>query len=165
MKTQTIKSLLILVIGVVLLNQAVIAQSGPTAVLKSSDVDRFIDTYNSMASEFELLDDAMEVADDSDDMTYEAVLKCFESGLENNEAVAIIEKYGWDKSTYGQKIMAIAMGTTYLMVLSQIEDMPEEQGKAMIELFNNQYKALVHEDDLNVLKPRMSELEEFFKEE
>ena len=43
--------------------------------------------------------------------------------------------------------------------------MPEEQGKAMIELFNNQYKALVHEDDLMVLKPRMSELEEFFKEE
>jgi ABC-type microcin C transport system duplicated ATPase subunit YejF len=118
-----------------------------------------------MASEFELLDDAMEDDDDWEDMTYASVLKSFESGLDNNEAVAIIEKYGWDKSTFGKKIMAISMGTGYLIVLDKIDEMPEEQGKNMADIYKKQYELLVHEDDLNLLKPRLPELEMYFTEE
>jgi hypothetical protein len=117
-----------------------------------------------MNSEFELLsdDNEDEAEEDTDDMTYDAVLRGFESGLDNNEAVAILEKYGWEKSTYGKKIMAIAMGTTYLIALDHIDDMPEEQGKAMLEIYTKQYNKLVHEDDLKLLKPRITELEEIF---
>lgn len=165
MKTSALKSIIILLIGIVCSNQYVHAQNKPTPVLKSSDIDRFIDTYKSMTSEFDLLDDAMEEEDDLEDMTYDSVLKGFESIMDNNEAVAIIEKYGWEKSTFAKKIMAISMGSIYLMVSSQIKDMPEEQGKAMIEIINNQYKPLVHEDDLSLLQPRLPELEVFFKEE
>jgi len=166
MKAIALKTLLtLLVTGFILSNQSVKAQNELKPVLKSADIDRFINTYEPMAAEFELLADQFEDEEDSEDMSYDAVLRGFESGLDNNEAVAILEKYGWEKSTYGKKIMAIAMGTSYLMVLNRIDDMPEEQGKAMIEIYTKQYKVLVHEDDLKLLKPRITELEAIFGEE
>ena len=166
MKTKALKPLIILLVtGFVFSNQSVKAQNELKPVLKSGDIDRFIDTYESMASEFELLEDEMEDDEDMENMTYESVLRGFESGLGNNEAVAILEKYGWEKSTYGKKIMAIAMGTSYLIVLNHIDDMPEEQGKAMTEIYMKQYEVLVHKDDLKLLKPRIPELEKIFSEE
>ena len=166
MKTKALNTLLILLVaGFILSNQSLKAQNELKPVLKSADIDRFINTYEPMAAEFELLADQFEDEEDSENMTYDAVLRGFESGLDNNEAVAILEKYGWEKSTYGKKIMAIAMGTTYLMVLNRIDNMPEEQGKAMVELYTKQYKSLVHEDDLKLLKPRITELEAIFGEE
>ena len=166
MKEIALKTILILlVIGFIFSNQSVKAQNELKPVLKSADIDRFITTYEPMAAEFELLADQFDDEEDSESMTYDAVLRGFESGLDNNEAVAILEKYGWEKSTYGKKIMAIAMGTTYLMVLNRIDDIPEEQGKAMIEIYTKQYKVLVHEDDLKLLKPRITELEAIFGEE
>ena len=166
MKTKALRTLLILLVaGFVFSNQSVKAQNELKPVLKSGDIDRFINTYEPMVSEFELLSDEIEDEEDSENMTYDAVLRSFESGLDNDEAVAILEKYGWEKSTYGKKIMAIAMGTGYLIVLNHIDDMPEEQGKAMAEIYTKQYKILVHEDDLKLLKPRISELEAIFSEE
>jgi hypothetical protein len=166
MKTKALKTLLILMaIGFVFSIQSVQAQNELKPVLKSADIDRFINTYQPMAAEFELLADEFEDEEDSENMTYDAVLRGFESGLNNYEAVVILEKYGWEKSTYGKKIMAIAMGTSYLMVLSRIDDMPEEQGKAMAEIYTKQYKILVHEDDMKLLKPRITELEAIFSEE
>jgi hypothetical protein len=166
MKTNALRTLLILLVaGFILSNQLVKAQNELKPVLKSADIDRFINTYEPMAVEFELLADEFDDEEDSDDMTYDSVLRSFESGLDNDEAVAILEKYGWEKSTYGKKIMAIAMGTSYLMVLNRIDDMPAEQGKAMIEIYTKQYKVLVHEDDMKLLKPRITELEAIFGEE
>jgi hypothetical protein len=166
MKTKALKTLLILLVaGFVFSNQSVKAQNELKPVLKSSDIDRFINTYQPMASEFELLSDEIEDEDDSENMTYDSVLRSFESGLDNDEAIAILVKYGWEKSTYGKKIMAIAMGTTYLIVLKHIDDMPEEQGREMLEIYTKQYKDLVHKDDLKLLKPRITELEEIFSEE
>jgi len=166
MKTKALRTLLILLVaGFILLNQSVKAQNELKPVLNSADIDRFINTYEPMAAEFELLSDQFDEEEDSESMTYASVLSGFESGLDNDEAVAILEKYGWEKSTYGKKIMAIAMGTSYLMVLNRIDDMPEEQGKAMADIYIKQYKILVHEDDLKLLKPRITELEEIFSEE
>jgi hypothetical protein len=166
MKTKALRTLLILLVaGFVFSNQSVKAQNELKPVLKSADIDRFINTYQPMAAEFELLADEFEDEEDSENMTYDAVLRSFESGLDNDEAVAILEKYGWEKSTYGKKIMAIAMGTSYLIVLEHIDDMPEEQGQAMAEKYTKQYKSLVHEDDLKLLKPRITELEAIFSEE
>ena len=166
MKTKALNTLLILLVaGFILSNQSLKAQNELKPVLKSADIDRFINTYEPMAAEFELLADQFDDEEDSEDMTYDAVLRGFESGLDNDEAVAILEKYGWEKSTYGKKIMAIAMGTTYLMVLNRIDDLPEEQGEAMAEIYIKQYKSLVHEDDMKLLKPRLTELEAIFGEE
>jgi hypothetical protein len=158
------KSLLTLsLLFCVLLN--VEAQNELKPVLKNSDIDRFIETYEPMVAELEMLDDSMEDEGDMEEMTYEAVLSSFEDGLDDNEAVAIIEKYGWDKSTYGKKMMAIGIGASYLIILKHVDQMPEEQGKAMIEMYTKQYKMLVHDDDLETLKPRIHELEQFFGEE
>jgi hypothetical protein len=166
MKTETLKTLLILlVIGFVFSNQSLKAQNELKPVLNSGDIDRFINTHKPMFSELELLSDEIEDEEDSDNMTYDSVLRSFEYGLDNDEAVAILEKYGWEKATYGKKIMAIALGTGYLIVLKHIDDMPEEQGKAMADIYSKQYKNLVHPDDLKVLKPRITELEGFFSEE
>ena len=166
MKTKALNTLLILLVaGFILSNQSLKAQNELKPVLKSADIDRFINTYEPMAAEFELLADQFDDEEDSESMTYDAVLRGFESGLDNDEAVAILEKYGWEKSTYGKKIMAIAMGTTYLMVLNRIDDLPEEQGEAMAEIYIKQYKSLVHEDDMKLLKPRLTELEAIFGEE
>ena len=166
MKAEALKTLIILLVaGFILSSQSLKAQNELKPVLKSADIDRFINTYEPMAAEFELLADQFDDEEDSESMTYDAVLRSFESGLNNYEAVAILEKYGWEKSTYGEKIMAIAMGTSYLIVLKHIDDMPEEQGKAMAEIYTKQYKNLVHEDDLKLLKPRITELEEIFSED
>ena len=166
MKTKALNTLLILLVaGFIFSNQSVKAQNELKPVLKSADIDRFVNTYKPMAAEFELLGDEFEDEEDSEDMSYDAVLRGFESGLDNNEAVAILEKYGWEKSTYGKKIMAIAMGTSFLMVLSRIDEMPEEQGKAMAEIYTKQYTILVHEDDMKLLKSRLTELEAIFSEE
>ena len=166
MKTKALKTLIILLVtGLIFSNQSVKAQNELKPVLKSGDIDRFINTYEPMFSEFELLSDEIEDEEDFDNMTYDSVLRSFESGLDNNEAVAILEKYGWEKSTYGKKLMAIAMGTTYLIVLNHIDEMPEEQGKAMAEIYTKQYKNLIHEDDMKLLKPRITELEAIFSEE
>ena len=166
MNTEAPKTLIILLVaGFIFSNQSLKAQNQLKPVLKSGDIDRFINTYESMVSEFELLSDEIEDEEDWENMTYDSVLRSFESGLDNDEAVAILEKYGWEKSTYGKKIMAIAMGTGYLIVLKHIDDMPEEQGKAMAEIYTKQYKNLVHEDDLKVLKPRITELEKIFSED
>ena len=166
MKTLALNYLLILLVTVVVFpNQYVIAQNELKPVLNSGDIDRFISSYEPMGSEFELLSDQIEEDEDWDDMTYDSVLRSFESGLDNDEAVAILNKYGWEKSTYGKKIMAISMGTGYLIVLSRIIDMPEEQGKNMLEIYTKQYENLVHENDLKLLKLRMTELEAIFGEE
>ena len=166
MKTKALNTLIILLAaGFIFSNQQLIAQNELKPVLKSADIERFINTYEPMASEFELLSDEIEDDEDWEDMTYDTVLKSFESGLDNDEAVAVLEKYGWEKSTYGKKIMAIAMGTSYLMVLNRIDEMPEEQGKAMADIYEKQYKVLVHEDDLKLLKLRIADLEVIFNEE
>ena len=165
MKAEALKTLIILLVaGFILSNQSLKAQNELKPVLKSGDIDRFINTYDPMVAEFELLSDELEDEEDSENMTYDAVLRGFESGLDNYEAVVILEKYGWEKSTYGEKMMAIAIGASYLMVLDQIDNMPQEQGKAMAEIYTKQYKMLVHDDDLKLLKPRITELEAFFSE-
>ena len=165
MKAEALKTLIILLVaGFIFSNQSLKAQNELKPVLKSGDIDRFINTYEPMVAEFELLADELEDEEDSESMTYDSVLRGFESGLDNYEAVVILEKYGWEKSTYGEKMMAIAIGASYLMVLDQIDNMPQEQGKAMAEIYTKQYKMLVHDDDLKLLKPRITELEAFFSE-
>ena len=93
MKAIALKTLLtLLVAGFILSSQSLKAQNELKPVLKSADVDRFINTYKPMAAEFELLADQFDDEEDSESMTYDAVLKGFESGLDNNEAVVILEK-------------------------------------------------------------------------
>lgn len=166
MKTNTLRALLLLsAIGIIISGQPLLGQNELKPVLNAEDIDRFLNTFEPMMSEFESLPEEFEEDEDWEDMTYETVLKSFESGLENDKVVAILTKYGWAKSTYGKKLMAISMGTGYLIVLSRIDEMPEAQGKEIADIYNKQYKSLVHENDLKLLKPRLPELELIFAEE
>ena len=145
-----------------LFSYSLIAQTSPEAALNSSDIERYIKSGTLMMKEFEALDDNFDK--DDEDMSYEQVMNSYEAALKSSEAVEIIEKYGWDKDTFGQKVMAITFGTTYLMTLNSMKDMPEEQRKVMEEMFVKQYKLYVHADDLKVIEPRLDELVNLFKE-
>ena len=139
------------------------SQSPPGPFLNSADIDRYLATGSQMMAEFESIDDPME--DEPEGETYEEILQIYQSALESNEAMKIIEKYGWETNTFGQKMMAIAMGTTCLMTEKYMKDMPPEQQAVMKEMFVDQCKALVHPDDLKLIQPKLDELEAFFEEQ
>ena len=148
---------------VILTSTIMLAQTPPGPFLVNADIDRFIATQSQMTTEFEALEDSMEDEEDEAE-TYEEILASYREALQDNEAIQIIKKYGWDVDTYGEKMMAIAMGTTYLIATKQMQEMPAEQRALMEEMFVKQYKTYIHPDDLKVLKPRLAELEEIFQE-
>lgn len=138
-------------------------QTPPGPFLNDADIDRFIATSADMMAEFATIEEAM-AEDEDEGETYEEILASYNQALKNNEAIEIIEKYGWEVETYGEKMMAIATGTTYLITVKYMKDMPEEQRAMMEEMFVKQARTLVHPDDLNVIKPRIDELEVLFKD-
>lgn len=156
------KSILILT-AFVFLSIITVAQTAPRKVLENEDIDRFINTHEQMSIEFEELDEQFE-EDEDENITYAELLQSYEEALDMDEAVMIIEKYGWDKETYGEKIIAISYGTMYLLSAKSIEQMPEEQRQLMHDDFLKPLAAYVHPDDLKLLKTRLSDLEEVFNE-
>jgi hypothetical protein len=128
----------------------VTAQS-PAAVLSSKDVDNYITSLKPMSKELMALGDKY-----SDDPTMAQMWSY-------TEARSILEKYGWNE-TYAQKWAAITVGASYLIAMEQVKDMPEEQAKSMSEMYLTQYKSMINEADIELLKPRVAELKKLFEE-
>ena len=149
--------------ALLIVTATVVAQTTPGPVLENEDIDRFIDTYEQMDREFEQLDEQFD-DEEEEDLTYAELLQSYKEIFIVGEAIEIIEKYGWDKETYGEKIIAISYGTMYLLSAKSIEQMPEEQQQMMQDDFLKPLAAYVHADDLKLLKTRLSDLEEVFNE-
>ena len=97
LKLYPMKSLL-LSTTLLLLSVITVAQMEPKPVLENEDIDRFINTHKQMSREFEQLDEQFEEEED-ENMPYTELLQSYEEAFNVDEAVEIIEKYGWDKET------------------------------------------------------------------
>lgn len=118
-----------------------------TAVLSEATVDRFIKSVKPMNAELKEL---------GYDLTTEQEL------VTTVKVMAIMEKYGWNES-FAQEFASITLGFSYLKMMENIDKMPEEQQQAMKDMYINQYKNLVHDDDLKLIKLKLTEIEAAFK--
>lgn len=123
-------------------------QAQPTAVLTEAIVDRFIKSVKPMNEELKEL---------GYDLTTE------QEFIATVKVKAIMEKYGWNES-FAQEFTSITLGFSYLKMMENIDKMPEEQQQAMKDMYTNQYKNLVHDDDLKLIKPKLIEIEAAFKD-
>ncbi|MDX1627445.1 MAG: hypothetical protein R3345_02030 [Fulvivirga sp.] len=131
------------------------AQDAPEQVLDKKDVTRFIDTFKPMAEEIEALGEEMST---SEDPTMNTI-------MQNEEVKAILRKYGWGDD-FLPKFYVITMGYAYSKMLTEIENMPEEQRNqmtAMVAQYTAQYKSKLHEEDVKLVNAHMDELEQMFE--
>lgn len=117
-------------------------------VLTEAIVDNFINTVKPMNEELKEL---------GYDLTNEEGL------VATVKVQAVMKKYGWDES-FAQQFAAITLGFSYLQMMENIDKMPQEQQQAMKDMYTNQYKSLVHDDDLKLIKPKLKEIEAAFKD-
>ena len=115
------QSITILFFGLVF--NSLVAQEPLTAVLNSEDIDRFVKTAIPMTKEL----DELGIKTDGDANVWSA----------NEEAKSILSKNGWDYQSFGKKFACITWGYTYLTMMDQIEQMPEDQQQAAEQMKNS----------------------------
>lgn len=124
------------------------AQESPKPVLNLDDIDLFVKTSVQMTKEL----DELGIETDGDSNTWSA----------NEKVKAILTKYGWAYQSFGDKFAAISWGYSYLTMINHIDKMPEDQkeaGEQMKKTYTEQYKNLVHDDDLKLIKSKMKDLD------
>ena len=119
------------------------------AILTEATVDKFIKTLKPMNKELKTL--GYDLTEGDTDLV--ATVK----------VMAIMKKYGWGPS-FGQEFAAITLGFSYLQMTKNLEKMSQQQRQMMNDMYTKQYKNLVHEDDLELIKPKLSEIEAAFKD-
>ncbi|WP_258104867.1 hypothetical protein [Marinoscillum sp. MHG1-6] len=135
------------------INEAMGGDAGSSSVLSNADIDRYLETIKPMAADFEALGESLNRGMDGPGQTLDAMFK-------SDEVIEVVKKYGWDKD-FGQKFMAISMGTSYLVMEEQVNALPEEQQasyKEMISTQWEQYRSMINDDDLELLRPRLAEI-------
>ena len=131
------------------------SQEAPVAVLTDSDVDKYVETVVPMSKELKKL--GMKNKGNENDPG--------QMWLENAEAKAILEKYGWNE-TFATKFSVITWAFTYLKIKQEIDKMPEDQ-KAQAEQMMPMiqiYVSKVHEDDIKIVEAKMDQLDAVFKD-
>jgi len=124
-------------------------QTPPPAILSADDVDRFITTLKPMSEELEAL------GIEADNGANEWVTA--------DKAVAILEKYGWTSETWLEKYSKITLGFAYHAMMKVVNEMPAEQKDAadqMRAMYETQYKAMIHPDDLKLVGDQFDRLME-----
>lgn len=127
----------------------------PPAVLKSGDVDKFINTLKPMSKELE----AIGISVDSNS-TPEAMMA-------NAKVMAVLNKYGWDASMW-VKWSSIAMCYGKLKMDEQMAALPAEQReqmKQMMKMAGQQMDEMINPEDLKLVKAKMSQLDAVMQEE
>ena len=123
------------------------AQESPKAVLSLDDIDLFVKTSVQMTKEL----DELGIEPDGDSNTWST----------NEKAKAILIKYGWDYQSFGYKFAAISWGFSYLTMINNIDKKTEAKkatAEQMRKTYTEQYKDLVHDDDLKLIKLKMKDL-------
>lgn len=127
------------------------------ATLTASDVDLFIKSFNPLKEDLEKLGHRYE------NMNHNTI-----TALSANEEVqAIFKKHGWSDN-YFPKISAIVYAYSYLKSSAEIEKLPADQKKLMEPMFapmKAQFATLVHLDDIQVVKKKFAEVDQFFEKQ
>lgn len=121
--------------------------------INKDDVDRFIKTYEPMAAEFEALGEEYEDVD----MSAMGVM------VANEKVKSILEKYGWGEEM-SSKWMTITVAYSLVKVDEQLAAMTPQERKQMESVVGQNLFGSVEisEEDKQIVKARMSELDEIF---
>jgi hypothetical protein len=157
------------------------AQETVEAVLEKGDVDRFIQTFPVLVEELSEL--GMKYEKEEGDLMLPETVRA------SAELQTLLKKNGWDE-TFWAKMQAIMIGYSSLLyqkesaasgdemakAIKQLESdpsVPESMKKQMIERLKatqkmmgggqDAYKMSVHEDDLNLIKPKIEALTKLFE--
>lgn len=131
------------------------SQKVPVAVLVDEDIDKFIETVVPMFKEL-------------NELGLNNKANEFNPGqiwLQNAEAKAILDKYGWTE-TFATKFSAITLAFTYLKIKQEIDKLPEDekaQAEQMMPMIQ-MYVSMVHEDDMKIVEGKTDELVAVFKD-
>lgn len=154
---KSISKYLFIIIGVLFCSIA-LAQEPPTAMLSSADVTKFIKTYKPLINDLEALD-VKYVTDVDVSSPAAAMAKAYAA---NAEVKAIFSKHGWSED-FAKKISAITAAYGYLAMEKEmnLDEMPDEQkamAKQMLDQAGQQFKAMVHDKDINIVRDKYDDL-------
>ncbi len=146
------------------------------AVLNDGDIEHFIKTFKPMTAELDALgynfededeDDNEEENEDEDPMAAFANMRAeMKEIMSENEVLTILKKYDWDED-FLDTYIAVSIGYSYNKVNNELEDMDEsekEMAKPFMDLFLDQFRLMVHKDDLKMLQDHMTALDAVFVE-
>ena len=137
------------------------------AVLNDGDVQHFIKTVKPMTEELEALGHSLETEEEEvnpmDPLgSMRAVMNAM---MARDDVMSILKKYDWDES-FANTYLAIGAGYSYLKVTQEFESMPEDQkaqAQGMIDMMTQQFKTMVHDDDIAAVQPHMDALDVVFE--
>ena len=125
--------------------------------LSASDIEKFIKTFPAIVKE---LDEVGEEIDERDQGAFTEVFKA-------PEVMSILEKYDWDSEEFLKKYAVIMNGYAYLKMEEQMSEMSEDEKKIMGGMMEQSVKAFrnfVNDDQLEVIKEHMDDLDPVFEE-
>jgi hypothetical protein len=124
------------------------------SVLKSQDIDKFIETLKPMSEELESLGVSL---DNQENQNFGAAIQG------NAQAWAVVKKYGWDES-FAVKWMAISLGYAQIKIEEQLQMVPEgqrEQTRQMMQMAMDQMGGEVGKEDMKLIESNYERLDEF----
>ncbi len=157
------------------------AQETVEAVLEKGDVDRFIKTYPVLVEELTKL--GMKYEKEEGDLTIP------EAARASVEMQTLLKKNGWDE-TFWVKMQAIMIGYSSLLYQKESASSADEMAKTIKELESDPnvpasmkkqmierlkatqkmmgggqdaYQQSIHEDDLNMIRPKIEALTKLFE--
>jgi len=147
---------LLLVVSIVLVTPTYAqTQTPPKAILSIADIDRFINTMDPIQTDLEKLG-----------LEYNAEDKAVMEALKTNaEVQAVFNKHGWSNDFY-PKIQAIAVSYAFLKAKVEMDKLPADQQQMMgpvIASLKEQYKSLVHDDDIATVQKKFQQLDQYFE--
>ena len=140
-------------------------------VLKNGDIDHFIKSFKPMTTELEALGHTFNASDENDNemnpmADFANMRMKMKEVMSKNEVLTILKKYDWDEN-FLDIYIAVSMGyfyNTINMELDKMDDAEKEMAKPMMDMFLNQITLMVHKDDIEMLKPRMADLDIVFED-
>lgn len=127
----------------------------PKPILNTGDVQKFINTFPKIAEAYEKLGNQIKSRKDFNKV----------AAMASNEKVqAILEKYGWDVETFGQKLVTIASGYATAEMEKQLSQLPAQQRAMYESMMGGQLQMPdIHPQDLQMIQANLPKLTQFFE--
>ena len=133
------------------------SEKSPAGDLSASDIEKFVKTFPAIVKE---LDEIGKEIDEQDQGAFTEVFRA-------PEVLSILEKHDWDSEEFLKKYAVIMNGYAYLKMEEQMSGMSEDEKKIMGGMMEQSVKAFrnfVNDEQLEVIKSHMDDLDPVFEE-